>query len=98
MKLIGRLVFKPRKIFWGAERMSFKVYRDKGEYLVKIWEKHIGLKKLLPYVTGKWGLLDMMKLISRSERKNGKGRITINTLPKEVMNRAKKELILYNLK
>lgn len=39
MKKIGRLVFKPRKIFWGVERMSFIVYKNKGEYLIKIREK-----------------------------------------------------------
>jgi len=53
-----------------------------------------------------WGhqikLSEMLRLINssrkRSERNNGKGRITINTLPEEVMERANRELILYELK
>ncbi len=99
MKLIGRLVFKPREIFWGVERMSFKVYRNKEEYIVRIWEKNIGWKKLHFYnpIKKEYGLLDMVKIMARSEKRHG-GRITVNTLPKEIMNRAKKELILHNLK
>lgn len=98
MKKVGRLVFKPANIFWGVEKMSFAVYKNKGEYLVKIWEKQKGRK--IPFYWGarKWGLADMMSIINQSERKNGKGRITINTLPKEVMDRANKELILEKLK
>ena len=97
MRLIGRLVFKPKEIFWGVERMSFKIYKNKGEYIVRIWEKNIGLKKLHFYnIKEEYGLLDMVKIMARSEKRHG-GKITINTLPKEVMDRAKKELIIKRL-
>ena len=70
------------------------VYKDGDEYLVRIWERTEGIKNLHFWGTGKWGLIDMMKIINR---KSG-GRITINTLPKKIMERARKELILDRLK
>lgn len=95
-KKVGRLVFKPTKIIWGTERMSFVVYKNKDKYLVNIKEKLVDLKKLHDWGIHKWGLVDMMKIISDKGKR--RGRITINTLPKEVMERANKELILDRLK
>lgn len=96
MKKVGRLVFKPTKIIWGTERMSFVVYKNKDKYSVNIREKLVDIKKLHDWGRSKWGLIDMMRIIS--DRGKRRGRITINTLPKEVMDRANRELILYKLK
>ena len=99
MKKIGRLVFKPNKAFWGVERLSFVIYKNKGNYFVRVYEKNKALKKLLDWASGRMGRIDlgyMMKMVNNKKYCGGK--ITINTLPKEVMDRANKELILENLR
>lgn len=99
MKKIGRLVFKvtkPNKKDWNIG-FNFLVYKDKGKYFVKVREKLKEFKKLHSW-GGMVGLIDMMILISRSRKRNESGKITINTLPKEVMDKANRELILDRLK
>jgi len=95
MKRMGRIVFKPNKMFWGVERLSFIIYKNKKDYFAKVYEKNKALKKLLD-----WGhkieLGYMMKMINNKKYSGGK--ITINTLPKEVMDRVNKEIILERLK
>ena len=98
MKKIGRLVFKPKKIFWGVERLSFIIYKNKKDYFVRVYEKNEGRKKPLDWGKGihQINLGYMMRMIN-NKRYDG-GKITINTLPKEVIDRANKELILENLR
>ncbi len=96
MKKIGRLVFKPKKIFWGVERLSFIIYKNKKDYSVRVYEKNEAQKKLLEWETHEITLGNMIMMIN-NKRYCG-GRITINTLPKEIMDRANKELILENLR
>lgn len=95
MKKIGRIVFKPNKSFWGVERFSFVIHKNKKDYFVRVYEKNEARKKLLD-----WGhkidLGYMMAMINN--QKFGGGKMTINTLSKEVMGRANKELILWSLK
>ena len=98
MKKIGRLVFKitkPTKKDWNIG-FSFIIYKNKGEYFVKASERinrfgknHIWTRKI--------ELLEMMILINHSRKRNGSGKITINTIPKEVMDKANRELILHRL-
>ena len=95
MKKIGRLVFKPNKMFWGVERLSFVIYKNKKDYLVYVYEKNKGMKKLLDW-QHEITLGYMVRLVNNKRYYGGK--ITINTLPKEIIDRANKELILENLR
>lgn len=112
MKRIGRLVFNPDKdsfegkswkgeIGKGTERFSFIIYKEKGKYLVSIKEKFYGTNKIHTwnrpiksnriFVGG--NIKEMTSIIGRS-----KGKITINTLPKDIKEKVNREIILYKLK
>lgn len=99
MKKIGRLVtkiVKPTKQNWN-KGFSFIVYKNKGEYFIEVSEKMKG-GKIHSWGKEKYPLSDMVVLIDNSEKRNKGMKITINTLPKEVWERANRELILHRLK
>lgn len=112
MKIVGRLVFKPDKDSWagkswegesgkGTERFSFIIYKKKGKYPVTIKEIFYGTKKThtwnRPFKSkGKLVGGDLEEMIDVIGR--GKGRITINTLPKDVKEKVNREIILRRLK
>ena len=112
MKKIGRLIFKPDKDSWsgksikgeigkGTERFLFVVYKKKDKYLVSIKEKFYGINKIhtwnRPYKSKGMSIGgDLKEMISVIGR--GKGKITINTLPKDIKEKVNREIILYKLK